>query len=234
MQQKENPMCGRFVLMTVGRDIAEHFQLSEEPELEPRYNIAPTQMVAVVRLDPETTRRELRLVKWGLIPSWAKDTSIGSRLINARAETVADKPAFRAAFKYRRCLVPADGFYEWKRVERKRQPYFFGSADKKPFAFAGLWERWEGPDGEAIESCTVLTTDSNELLRPIHDRMPVILKVEDYDLWLDPTVKKPELLKPLLKPYPSEEMTGHPVTSKVNKAAYEGPDCIKPVDMDED
>lgn len=225
-------MCGRFVLMTVGRDIAEHFQLSEEPELEPRYNIAPTQIVPVVRLDAETARRELRLVKWGLIPFWAKDPSIGSRLINARAESAAGKPAFRTAFKHRRCLVPADGFYEWKRVEKKKRPYFFGSADKRPLAFAGLWECWEGPDGEVIESCTVLTTDSNELLQPIHDRMPVILKVEDYDLWLDPAVKKPELLQHLLKPYPSEEMTGHPVTSKVNKTAYESPDCIKPADVD--
>jgi putative SOS response-associated peptidase YedK len=227
-------VCGRFVLMTVGRDIAEHFQLSEEPELEPRYNVAPTQMVAVVRLDAETARRELRLLKWGLIPFWAKDTTIGSRLINARAETAADKPAFRAALKYRRCLVPADGFYEWKHRDKKRQPYFFGSADKKPFAFAGLWERWEGPHVEAIESCTVLTTDSNELLQPIHDRMPVILKAEDYDLWLDPTVTKPELLKHLLKPYQSEEMTGYPVTSMVNKAAYESPDCIKSVDVNQD
>jgi len=219
--------------MTIGRDIAEHFQLSEEPQLEPRYNIAPTQVVAVVRLNAETNRRELGLVKWGLIPFWAKDPSIGSRLINARAESAAGKPAFRAAFKHRRCLVPADGFYEWKRVEKKRQPYFFGSADKKPLAFAGLWERWEGPDREVIESCTILTTDSNELLQPIHDRMPVILKVEDYDLWLDPRVKKPDALQPLLKPYPPEGMAGHPVSSKVNKAAYESPDCIKPVAADE-
>ena len=220
--------------MTVGHDIAEHFQLSEEPELGPCYNIAPTQIVAVVRFDAENARRGLRLAKWGLIPFWAKDTSIGSRLINARAETAADKPAFRAAFKYRRCLVPADGFYEWKRLDKKRQPYFFGSADDKPLAFAGLWERWEGPDGEVIESCTILTTDANELLQPIHDRMPVILKAEDYDLWLDPAVQQPKVLQPLLKPYPSEEMSGHPVTSKVNKAAYESPDCIKPVDVDED
>jgi putative SOS response-associated peptidase YedK len=227
-------VCGRFVLMTVGRDIAEHFQLSEEPELGPRYNIAPTQIVAVVRLDAETTRRELRLVKWGLIPFWAKDASIGARLINARAESVAEKPAFRTAFKHRRCLVPADGFYEWKKLEARRQPYFFGSADKKPLAFAGLWESWKGPDGDVVESCTILTTDSNELLAPIHDRMPVILKVEDYELWLDPAVHKPEVLQPLLKPYPSEEMTGHPVSPKVNKAAYEGADCIKPVDADDD
>lgn len=227
-------MCGRFVLMTVGRDIAEYFGLSEAPELEPRYNIAPTQIVAVVRLDAETARRELRLVKWGLIPFWAKDASIGAKFINARAESAAGKPAFKTAFKHRRCLVPADGFYEWKKLKRKRQPYFFGSVDKRPLAFAGLWDRWKGPEGEIIESCTILTTDSNELVQPIHDRMPLILKVEDYDLWLDPTVRRPEALQHLLKPYPSEQMEGHPVTSKVNKAAYESPDSIEPVDADED
>jgi putative SOS response-associated peptidase YedK len=220
--------------MTVGRDIAAQFQLSEEPDLEPRYNIAPTQMVAVVRLDAKTARRQLRLMKWGLIPFWAKDPSIGSRLINARAEDAAEKPAFKAAFRYRRCLVPADGFYEWKKVERKRQPYFIGSADKKPFAFAGLWERWKGPQGDTIESCTILTTDSNDLVQPIHDRMPLILKVEDHDLWLDPAVQKPEDLQHLLKPYPSEQMTGHPVSPNVNKAAYESADCIEPVAAEED
>jgi putative SOS response-associated peptidase YedK len=227
-------VCGRFVLMTVGRDIADHFQLSEEPELEPRYNIAPTQIVAVVRLGTERVCRELRLVKWGLIPFWAKEASLGARFINARAESAAGKPAFKAAFKHRRCLVPADGFYEWKKLEGKRQPYFFSSADKKPLAFAGLWDRWKGPEGEVIESCTILTTDSNELVQPIHDRMPLILKVEDYDLWLDPTVQKPEALQHLLKPYPSEDMTGHPVGPKVNKAVNEGPDCIEPVDAHED
>ncbi len=220
--------------MTVGRDIADHFQLSEEPELEPRYNIAPTQIVAVVRLGAETTRRELRLVKWGLIPFWAKDASIGARFINARAESAAEKPAFKASYRRRRCLVPADGFYEWKKLKDKRQPFFFGSADKNPLAFAGLWDRWKGPEGEIIESCTILTTDSNELVQPIHDRMPLILKVEDYDLWLDPAVQRPDALQHLIKPYPSERMTGHPVSSKVNKAAYESADSIEPVDEEED
>src|SRR5208283_5075540 len=132
-----------------------------EPDIEPRYNIAPTQMVAIVRDEQEPTRRELKLVKWGLIPFWSKDAKIGPRLINARAETVADKPAFRAAFKSRRCLVPADGFYEWKKTEGKKEPYLFGLADGKPFAFAGLWEHWKAPEGEIVESCTVITTDAN-------------------------------------------------------------------------
>jgi putative SOS response-associated peptidase YedK len=223
-------MCGRFVLMTVGRDLAQHFGLKEEIELEPRYNIAPTQVVAIVRNEESGGRRELRLVKWGLIPFWAKDTKIASRLINARAESVAEKPAFRAAFKNRPCLVPADGFYEWKKTKGKKQPYFFGLADGKPLAFAGLWERWKAPEGDIIESCTILTTDANELLQPIHDRMPVILKPEDYDLWLDPKMKKPELVKPLLQPFPPDQMAGFPVSEKVNKADHDGPECVRPLD----
>lgn len=228
-------MCGRFVLMTPGRDLAKRFGLEEVAELEPRYNIAPTQVVVIIRLDRDTLQRRLVHVKWGLIPFWAKDTSIGNKLINARAESASQKSAFRAAFKTRRCLVPADGFYEWKKQEGKqKQPYLVRSADRSPFAFAGLWESWTGPDGETIESCTILTTDANELTQPIHDRMPVILKPEDYDLWLDPEIKDPELLKPLLRPYPSEEMVAEPVSSSVNKASYDAPDCVEPVSVGED
>jgi putative SOS response-associated peptidase YedK len=221
-------MCGRFVLMTVGGALAERFHLTEEPDIEPRYNIAPTQMVVIIRLDRDTLQRRLVQVKWGLIPFWAKETSIGNRLINARADSAAEKPAFRAAFKSRRCLVPADGFYEWqKREGRQKQPYLVRNADASPFAFAGLWESWTGPDGESIESCTILTTDANDLTRPVHHRMPVILKPEDYDLWLNLEVKDPELLKPLLRPYPSEEMVAQPVSPKVNKATYDAPDCVE-------
>ncbi len=223
-------MCGRFVLMTVGRDLARHFGLEEDIELEPRYNIAPTQVVAIVRSEEGVGRRELRLVKWGLIPFWAKDPKIASRLINARSESVADKPAFRSAFKNRPCLVPADGFYEWKNTKGKKQPYYFGLANGEPLAFAGLWERWKAPEGDIIESCTILTTDANELLQPIHDRMPVILKPEDYDLWLDPKMKKAELVKPLLQPFPPDQMVGYPVSGKVNKADHEGPDCVRPLE----
>ena len=170
-------MCGRFVLMTPGRSLAKRFGLEEVPDLEPRYNIAPTQMVAMIRLDRDTLQRRLVLVKWGLIPFWAKDSSIGNRLINARAESAAEKPAFRSAFKSRRCLVPADGYYEWKkRKGGQKQPYLARNADGSPFAFAGLWERWQAPEDEIIESCTILTTDANDLTQPIHDRMPVILK----------------------------------------------------------
>jgi len=226
----ESKMCGRFVLMTPGKDLAERFGLEEVPDLKPRYNIAPTQMVAIIRLDRDTLQRRLAQVKWGLIPSWAKETSIGNRLINARAESASQKPALRSAFKFRRCLVPADGFYEWKKQEgTQKQPYLVRNADGSPFAFAGLWESWTGPDGETIESCTILTTDANDLTRPIHDRMPVILKPEDYDLWLDPQAKDPEVLKPLLQPYPSEKMKAEPVSPKVNKASYDAPDCVEAV-----
>ena len=222
-------MCGRFVLMTLAKSLASHFRLSEEPDLSPRYNIAPTEAIAIVKVAGEEPRRILVMVTWGLVPSWAKDRAMGPRLINARAESAAEKPAFRAAFKYRRCLVPADGFYEWKRIDGRKQPYLFGTADRTVFAFAGLWERWSGPDEEVLESATILTTDANELLRPIHDRMPVILAEADYDLWLDPTVKTAERLNPLLRPYPAREMIGHPVSPRVNRAGYEDPDLIVPI-----
>lgn len=221
-------MCGRFVLMTLGRELAERFELAEEPDLEPRYNIAPTQAVAVIRADPATLKRHLALLKWGLVPFWAKDASIGPRMINARSDTAATKPAFRAAFKHRRCLIPADGFYEWKKEKGRKQPYLISMADGAPFAFAGLWENWKDPQGSPLESCTILTTDSNELVRSIHDRMPVILKPEDYDLWLDNAVSKPDRLQPLLKPYPSECMTMRAVNPRANNASYDAPDCIDP------
>jgi putative SOS response-associated peptidase YedK len=222
-------MCGRFVLMTPGRSLASRFRLTEEPTLEPRYNIAPTQVVAIVAESRQKSRRELRMVKWGLIPFWAQDARAGARLINARSESAAEKPAFRTAFKRRRCLIPADGFYHWKKTEGSKGPYFVGLANQEVFAFAGLWDWWKGPEGEIVESCTILTTDANELLRPMHERMPVILSLEDYDLWLDPEVSNPELLKPLLKPYPSDKMIVYRVGEKVNKATYEAPDCIEPL-----
>ncbi len=155
-------------------------------------------------------------------------------MINARGESIAEKPAFRAAFKNRRCIVPADGFYEWQKGKAgQRQPYFISSADKEPFAFAGLWERWTSPEGEAVESATIVTTDANDLILRLHDRMPAILEEKDYDLWLDPDVKDPKILQPLLKPYPSEQMKSYPVSTRVNKASYEAPDCIEPIVPDE-
>ncbi|MBI4964184.1 MAG: SOS response-associated peptidase [Desulfomonile tiedjei] len=227
-------MCGRFVLMTPGKSLAKLFGLEEEPDLGPRYNIAPTQQVAIIRRGPETLRRRLSLVRWGLVPFWAKDISIGSRLINARAESLPDKAAFRLAFKKRRCLVPSDGFYEWEKGKAgQRRPYFITSADEEPFAFAGLWESWTSPEKEVIESCTILTTDSNELVLQVHDRMPVILDAKDYDIWLDPDNQEPDLLTPLFKPFPAEKMKSRPVNPKVNKASYDAPDCIEPIFPDE-
>ena len=194
----------------------------------PRYNIAPTQPVAAVRASMASGRRELTYFHWGLIPSWAKDLKMGARLINARAETAAEKPSFRAALKYRRCLVPADGFYEWQKTNGKKQPVYIKMADGRPFAFAGLWEHWQGADGSEIESCTLLTTSPNELLRSVHDRMPVILHPDDYDLWLDTKMQTADRLQPLLQPYPAEEMTFYPVSTLVNTPQIDDPRLVEP------
>lgn len=225
-------MCGRFSQSQPAEAIAQVFQVAVPP-LIPRYNIAPTQLVATVLQTPEQKDRHFRMLHWGLIPSWAKDAKIGVRLINARAETVAEKPAFRSAFRQRRCLVLADGFYEWQQQENKKQkqPFYFRLKGGRLFAFAGLWERWKDADGEEIESCTFLTTEANELMRPIHNRMPMILDPKDYDLWLNPEVKKPELLKPLLRPYPTEEMTAYPVSKVVNKPSNDSAECIKGIEV---
>jgi putative SOS response-associated peptidase YedK len=227
-------MCGRFVLMTPGKDWAKRFGLEEIADLEPHYNIAPTQMVAAIRVDRHTHQRHLVKLKWGLVPYWVKDPSMGNRLINAKAESLAEKPSFRSAFRFRRCLVLADGFYQWKTGNIGKQPYLFKMADGSTFAFAGLWERWTRPGGETIESCTLITTDANQIMEPIHDRMPVIIKPQDYELWLDLEIKDPNLLKPLLRPYPSEEMIRLPVNPKVNKATYDSPDCVEELPAKDD
>ncbi|WP_414585045.1 SOS response-associated peptidase [Scytonema sp. PCC 10023] len=222
-------MCGRFTLSQTAEAIYQTFHVNKIPDLEPQYNIAPTQMVAAVLHNPETKQREFQKLRWGLIPSWAKDLGMGAKLINARAETAAEKPAFRSAFKHRRCLVVADGFYEWQTKEGKKQPFYFHLKEGKPFGFAGLWEQWQSPQGEEITSCTILTTKCNELLEPIHERMPVILQPQDYDLWLDPQVQTPEPLQQLLHPYPSEAMMAYPVSTVVNSPKHNSPDCIKPL-----
>jgi len=225
-------MCGRYSQTQPAEIIAKAFQVDNVPTLEPRYNIAPTQSVSSVLQPSASKNRQFKMLHWGLIPSWAKDSKLGAKLINARAETVAEKPAFRSAFRQRRCLVLADGFYEWQQQESKKQkqPFYFRLSDEQPFAFAGLWERWEDATGEEIESCTLLTTEPNELMRPIHNRMPVILDPKDYDLWLDPEVKKSELLQPLLRPYPTEEMMAYPVSKAVNKPSNDSTECIERVE----
>ena len=169
------------------------------------------------------------MLRWGLIPSWAKEPAIGSRLINARSETIAEKPSFRSAFKNRRCLIPATGFYEWKRQDRIKQPFYIRMRDTHPFAFAGLWEHWEGGEKEVINSCTILTTDPNDLMRDIHNRMPVILSPDNYDMWLDPANTRAAMLQPLLGPYPSDKMEVYPVSIYVNKPQNDDTRCIEPV-----
>lgn len=215
-------MCGRYTLKTSPKELAQLFGPLLFPELAPRYNVAPSQPVPVVR-DGETGR-EAALLRWGLVPPWSKDPSAG--FINARAETVATKPAFRSAFKSRRCLMPADGFYEWAKAGSKKQPWHFRLKDGGPFAFAALWETW-GEGDSAVESCALITGEPNAVVAPVHDRMPVILPIEHYDLWLDPEAK-PNQLASLLAPYPAAEMEGYPVSTRVNSPRSDGPDLIQP------
>ena len=218
-------MCGRFTLRTPARDLVEVFELLREPELSPRYNIAPTQRVAVVRQSGKD--RELGVMRWGLVPSWSKDPKAGPPLINARAETVATKPSFRTAFKHRRCLIPADGFYEWQKTDSKTKiPHYIRMAKDRPFAFAGLWETWHGNDGSALDSCTIVTTDANDLMRPLHDRMPVILPEENFAQWLDPKNENAPELETLLRPYSPAEMTAFPISTLVNSPRNDCPECI--------
>jgi putative SOS response-associated peptidase YedK len=185
--------------------------------------------VAAVRASPDAGRRELVPLKWGLIPSWAKDPKIATQCLNARAETVAEKPAFRSAFKKRRCLILADGYYEWTGPKGKKQPWHFHLHNRAPFAFAGLWEHWRPPEGDPVETCTIITTDANELAAKYHDRMPIILHTADYSRWLDPANQSVDDLTPLLVPYPTEEMEVAAASTRVNSPKNEGPDCLKPV-----
>jgi putative SOS response-associated peptidase YedK len=222
-------MCGRFTLFEPDKILAREFGVSDFPPGSPRYNIAPSQPVAAVRAAPAGTGRELALLRWGLIPSWSKDPAIGNRLINARAETAREKPSFRNAFRRHRCLIPANGFYEWQRRERGKQPYFVRMRDGRLFAFAGLWDRWENPGKDVIETCTILTTTANAILAPIHDRMPVILPAGEYDRWLDPSLKDPGSLAPLLVPFPPEEMLAFPVSPRVNAPSTDDEGCIAPL-----
>jgi putative SOS response-associated peptidase YedK len=218
-------MCNRYTLKTPPDLIAEHFDLDHLPELSPRYNIAPTQNVLAVR-EPQG-QREAVLLRWGLVPSWADDLKIGRRLLNARAETAASKPAYRAAFRKRRCLLVADGYYEWKTVSGKKQPYYFHLRDHAVFAFAGLWEHWHH-NNQDIESCALLTTEANELGRPIHDRMPVILDRQASTLWLDPDIDDPTALQELLQPYPAQKMRCEAANPVVNNPRHDAPDCLLP------
>jgi putative SOS response-associated peptidase YedK len=214
-------MCGRFLLLSSGREVAEAFDLTGFPKLEKRYNIAPTQLVLAVR--EGDARREAVRLRWGLLPPWSKDARQAP--INARAETVAEKPTFRHALKKRRCLVPASGFFEWRAAGGRKQPYCFRGWGEKPFAFAGLWERWEGPDGP-VESCAILTTEANALVRPVHERMPVILPERHWQAWLDRDQQDAAALVPLLRPYPSDAMRAYPVSLLVNDPKNDVKECL--------
>lgn len=217
-------MCGRFVRFSSVDKFAELFGARDGFDLSPRYNIAPTQAVLAARNALEGGR-ELVALHWGLVPHWAKEPKTGYSTINARAETVAEKPAFRKAFRYRRCLIAADGFYEWRRMGSVKQPYYIGLEDGEPFAFAGIWEHWEG-QGEMIDSCAIIVTQANELVAPIHDRMPVILDPADYEPWMDPELQDPERLKALLRPYPAERMRAYPVSTRVNNPKNDQPELV--------
>jgi putative SOS response-associated peptidase YedK len=223
-------MCGRFLLSTPARELALHFDV-EVPELFPRYNIAPTQPIGIVRLAEGQAQREWATVSWGLVPGWAGDADVGSRLINARAETAADKPSFRTAFRRRRCLVPADGFYEWKPAGRHKQPHLIRPRQGGSFAFAGLWECWHGPGGACLETAAILTTTANEAVQPIHDRMPVLLRPQDYVAWLDPLRQHAGELQSLLRPWLAEGTEIAPVGSWVSNPRHEGPRCLEPADV---
>jgi len=224
-------MCGRFTLATPVQDLVKQFSIADVSGIEARYNIAPSQAVAAVREEKGEGARELVWLQWGLIPFWADDPKIGYKMINARAETIDKSNAFRYAFQRRRCLVIADGFYEWRTENGQKQPYYIKMEDGKAFGFAGLWEFWKDEEEErAIESCTIITTSSNELVRPVHPRMPAIIHPDNYDTWLDVEGGDPKQLKELLiEPFPAEEMTMYRVSRRVNKPEHEGCELIEPL-----
>ncbi len=223
-------MCGRFSLSAPPEALAEFFRLVNVPPLPPRYNIAPTTPVAVVRAAAGGGGRELAMLRWGLVPSWAKDLAIGNRLINARAETVAQKPSFRAAIRARRCLVAASGYYEWRSEGEGKQPYHIRRADGAPLAFAGLWETWQNAEHGTVESCTIITTEAAGAPAEIHHRMPVMLDPADFDGWLDPEQTRAEKAMPLLRSSPVEGLEVYPVSRQVNRAGFDGPACIEPLE----
>ena len=222
-------MCGRYRLSRRKQSIEEYFDTSPwEDDWDPRFNIAPTQPVPVVRQHPKEPVRQISMMKWGLVPHWAKDDSGAGGMINARSETAAEKPAFRDPMKLRRCLIPADGFYEWAR--KSKQPYCFEVNDAELFAFSGLWDGWKGAEGQWIKSCTILTTVPNAVTSSVHDRMPVILDPDHYDLWLDPGIQNVDAISKLLKPYDARLMRCYPVSSRVNHVANDDAECSRPVE----
>ncbi len=221
-------MCGRFALYADSETLARHFQCPLPFAVAPRYNVAPGQPILALKYNRDTRQHEWTHFQWGLVPAWASDPSIGNRMINARSETVAEKPAFRNALRYRRCIVPVNGFFEWKKEGRTKQPYFVRYQDHRPMGLAGLWEHWQGVDGTELLTCTIITTDANELIHPLHDRMAVILPPEAYSAWLDPETPVPELL-PLLKPTLPEGMIAYPVSPRVSSVMNDDPSLVEPL-----
>ncbi|MBM3214643.1 SOS response-associated peptidase [Candidatus Poribacteria bacterium] len=222
-------MCGRFTMATPSPELARLFDLEEMPTVAPRYNVSPTQNVLGIRARGEDgSQREAAWLRWGLIPGWAKDPSIGARMINARSETAAEKPSFRTPLRRRRCLIPADGFYEWRRTGSQKQPYLVRVRGGEPFAFGGIWDVWRQGDDVVIESCAILTTEPNDLMVSIHDRMPVIIRPEEFDLWIDPSMQKPGDIAHLMAPFPASEMDAIAVTTRVNNPANDDPQCAVP------
>jgi putative SOS response-associated peptidase YedK len=217
-------MCGRYTLRASPQQMALVFHAEAISHWQPRYNIAPTQLASILRISADG-KREFRELRWGLIPSWATDRSIGSRMINARCETAATKPAFREAMRMRRCLVPADGFYEWQKLGSHQQPMFIHHADDRPFAFAGLWDRWTDENNQPLETFTILTTAANEQLRPLYERMPIILRPENFSAWLDPATSDPAAIEPFLADPPGD-LVLQPVGPHVNSVANDDPSCL--------
>ena len=223
-------VCNRYRLTHSKQYLAERFQAAdEEIEDHPRYNIAPTQPVLIVRKEQGKKSRHFTSMRWGLIPSWAKDMSIGNRTLNARSETVTTTPAFRESILTKRCLIPADGFYEWKKLGSVKQPYCFEVGEGEVFAFAGLWDEWRSPDGGIIESCTILTTGPNSLVADLHDRMPVIVTPDKYDVWLDPDINDLDTIRDILKPYDGNLMRRYPVSMKLNNSKNDDAESASPV-----
>jgi putative SOS response-associated peptidase YedK len=225
-------MCGRYRLSRRKQIIEEQFDCGPwEDEWNPRYNIAPTQPVPVIRQHPKEPVRQISTMRWGLIPHWAKDLSIATNTINAKSETAAEKPAFRDPLKFRRCLIPADGFYEWSRKGTSKQPFCFEMNEGELFAFAGLWDGWKDATGNWVKTCSILTTIPNAVTSAVHDRMPVILDPGSYDLWLDPGMQDAGAISELLKPYDARLMRSYPVSTRINHVANDDESCSRPVEL---
>jgi len=221
-------MCGRFALTLPSKKVMAQFNIKDEVDLTARYNIAPTQQIAVIR-PADSMKNKLVMMRWGLVPNWAKDIKIGYNLINARAESLEEKPSFHEAYTRKRCLIPADGFYEWKHDGTRKQPYFIKMKNSDLFAMAGLWDIWKTPKGKNLLSCAIIVTEANGGVAKIHDRMPVIIKADQYGFWLDPRTNK-SLLREIMRPYNPFKMVAYPVSRMCNNPRYDSPGCIKKID----